>query len=102
MNTLAQAMGVAIGGVLITHNMKRYMPGYETLAPDPGTMLVLVSIARFNPLPLIGMVEGFIDSIHFVFSVMMWLPIVSSIIIATFLSGEEHLRRLRGMHLRRL
>ena len=91
-NTLAQAMGVAVGGVLITHNMKDYLPGYETLVPDPGTMSILISLAKFNPLPLIGMVEGFVDSMHFVFSTMMWLPLVSSFIIAIFLRGEEHLK----------
>ncbi len=93
-NTLAQAMGVAVGGVLITHNMKGYLPGYETLVPDPGTMAMLTMFARFNPLPLIGMVEGFVDSIHFVFSAMMLFPVVSSLIIAIFLRGEEHLRRM--------
>ncbi len=91
-NTLAQAMGVAVGGVLITHNMKNYLPGYETLVPDPGTMSMLISLAKFNPLPLIGMVEGFVDSIHFVFSIMMWLPLISSLIIAIFLKGDEHLK----------
>jgi len=91
-NTLAQAMGVAVGGVLITHNMKKYLPGYETLVPDPGTMSILISLATFNPLPLIGMVEGFVDSMHFVFSTMMWLPLISSLIIAIFLRGEEHLK----------
>ncbi|ADB57602.1 MFS transporter [Archaeoglobus profundus] len=94
-NTLAQAMGVAIGGVLITHNMKNYLPGYENIVPDPGTMAILTLLAKFNPLPLIGMVEGFIDSMHFVFSTMMWLPLASSLIIAIFLRGEEHLRRMR-------
>ena len=93
MNTLAQAKGVAVGGVLVTHNMKNYLPGYETLVPDPGTMSMLVSLAKFNPLPLIGMVEGFVDTMHFVFSTMMWLPLISSLIIAIFLRGEEHLKR---------
>lgn len=85
-------MGVAVGGVLITHNMKDYLPGYETLVPDPGTMSILISLAKYNPLPLVGMVEGFVDSMHFVFSTMMWLPLVSSFIIAIFLRGEEHLK----------
>ncbi len=95
-NTLAQAVGVAVGGVLVTHNMKRYLPGYETTVPDPGTMRVLIALSKFNPLPLLGMVEGFMDSVHFVFSTMLWLPLLSSFIIAFFLSGKEHLRRMKA------
>lgn len=101
MNTLAQAMGVAVGGVLITYNMKSYLPGYETLVPDPGTVSILKALAKFNPLPLVGMVEGFVDSMHFVFSTMMWLLLTSSLIIAIFLRGEEHLRKVRMVQIPR-
>ncbi len=95
-NTLAQAMGVAVGGVLITQNMKRYLPGYENIVPDPGTVAMMKLFAvKVSPLPLVGLFEGFIDSMHFVFSIMMWLPVVSSILIAVFLRGEEHLKALR-------
>ncbi|WP_457550443.1 MFS transporter [Archaeoglobus sp.] len=95
-NTLAQAMGVAVGGVLVTQNMKRYLPGYENFVPDPGTMKVLIAISKFNPLPLIGMVEGFVDSIHYVFSVMMYLPLISSLIVFLFLRGGEHLKKAKN------
>jgi len=94
-NTLSQAMGVAVGGVLLTNRMKEWIPGYGNQIPDPGTMAMLKSFASFNPLPLVEMVDGFIDSMHFVFSLVVWLPILSMLIILLFLSGEEHLKRMR-------
>ncbi len=94
-NTLAQAMGVAIGGVLLTNRMKDWIPGYGNQIPDPGTMMLLRTFARVNPAPLVGMVEGFIDSMHYVFSIVMWLPLLSSLVVLLFLKGEEHLKRMR-------
>ncbi|MEM0203673.1 MAG: DHA2 family efflux MFS transporter permease subunit [Archaeoglobaceae archaeon] len=97
MNTLAQAMGVAVGGVLLTNRMKDLIPGYGNQIPDPGTMKVLASIAIIgNPAPLVEMVEGFMDSLSFVFSTMLWFPIITSLITFVFLSGEEHLNSLRA------
>jgi len=66
-NTLAQAIGAAVGGVLVTHNMKKYLPDYETLVPDLETISMLISLSKFNPFSLIGMVEGFVGSMHFFF-----------------------------------
>lgn len=97
MNTLAQAMGVAVGGVLLTSRMKDWVPGYGNQIPDPGTMNILFSLAIFgNPAPLIGMVEGFMDSFSFVFSIMLWFPIFASLLVMLFLSGEEHLSSIRA------
>ncbi|WP_456370229.1 DHA2 family efflux MFS transporter permease subunit [Geoglobus sp.] len=97
-NTLSQAMGVAVGGVLLTNRMKDWLGSYGNQIPDPGTMALLRVLAvKGNPLPLIAMVEGFMDSMHFLFSVMMWLPVLSMLVILLFLSGEEHLRRVRAL-----
>jgi EmrB/QacA subfamily drug resistance transporter len=91
-NTLAQAMGVAIGGVLISQKMNDWLPGYGGWIPDPGTMNMLKILAKTgSPLPLIAMVKGFTDSMHYVFSLVVWLPVISSAIIFLFLRGEEHL-----------
>lgn len=95
LNTLAQAMGVAVGGVLLTNRMKDWIPGYGNQIPDPGTMKMLSTLAYLgNPAPLLEMVEGFMDSFRFVFSTMLWLPVLASLIIFLFLSSEEHLSRL--------
>ncbi len=92
MNTLAQAMGVAVGGVLISQRMNDWLPGYGNWVPDPGTMNMLKMLARTKtPLPLIAMVRGFVDSMHYVFSLVVWLPLLSSVIILLFLRGKEHL-----------
>jgi EmrB/QacA subfamily drug resistance transporter len=98
-NTLSQAMGVAVGGVLLTNRMKSWMPGYGNQIPDPGTMAMLKVFANLNPLPLIEMTEGFIDSMHFVFSLVMWLPVISMLVILFFLSGEEHLNRMNKVRI---
>ena len=93
-NTLAQAMGVAVGGVLLTNKMKDWLGAYGNQIPDPGTMAMLRLIAKLGiPQPLIGMTEGFIDSLHYVFSIVMIFPILSMLVILLFLSGEEHLRK---------
>ncbi len=99
-NTLAQSMGVAVGGVLLTNRMKSWIPGYGNQIPDPGTMNLLRILSKSNPMPLIGMIEGFIDSMHYVFSIVMWFPFISSIIIVLFLSSEEHLRMMRQVRLK--
>ncbi len=98
-NTLSQAMGVAVGGVLLTNRMKSWIPGYGNQIPDPGTMAMLKVFASLNPLPLIEMTEGFVDSMHFVFSLVMWLPVVSMLVILLFLSGEEHLNRMNRIRI---
>ncbi len=79
-NTLSQAMGVAVGGVLIANRMDE-LTGYGNFLPDPGTMNLLKVMTKSNPLPLISLVSGFVDSMHYVFSIVVWLPIVSSIMI---------------------
>lgn len=94
-NTLAQAMGVAVGGVLLTNRMGDWLPSYGNQIPDPGTMAILRVAAKYNTLPLIGMTEEFIDSMHYVFSIVTWFPILSLLIILLFLSSEEHLKRMR-------
>lgn len=95
-NTLAQAMGVAVGGVLLTNRMKDWIPGYGNQIPEPGMMNVLSFLAiSGNPAPLIGMVEGFMDSFKFVFSIMLWFPVLASLVIFVFLSSEEHLNSMR-------
>jgi len=92
-NTLAQAMGVAVGGVLLTNRMKDWIPGYGNQIPDPGTMSILSLLAVYgNSYPLVSMVEGFMDSFRFVFSITLWLPVLASLIILFFVSGEEHMR----------
>ncbi len=89
-NTLAQAMGVAVGGVLIANRMNDWLPGYGNWIPDPGTMRMLELLARTKtPLPLLAMVQGFIDSMHYVFSLVVWLPVLSSLIIYLFLSSKN-------------
>ncbi len=89
-NTLAQAMGVAVGGVLIANRMNDWLPGYGNWVPDPGTMKMLEIMARTKtPLPLIAMVQGFVDSMHYVFSLVVWLPVLSSLIIYVFLRSER-------------
>ncbi len=93
-NTLAQAMGVAVGGVLLTGRMKDWIPGYGNQIPDPGTMAILRILAPRNPLPLLSMTAGFMDSMRYVFSIVMWFPLLSSLLIFLFLSGEEHLRKI--------
>jgi EmrB/QacA subfamily drug resistance transporter len=96
-NTLAQAMGIAVGGVLLTSKMKEWIPGYGNQIPDPGTMNLLSLLAiSGNPAPLIEMVEGFMDSFKFVFSIMLWLPVLASLVIFVFLSSEEHLNSMRA------
>lgn len=96
-NTLAQALGVAIGGVLLTEKMKDLIPGYGNQLPDPGTMGILKFLAIIgNPVPLVLMSESFIESLHYVFQSVLWLPAVSLVIILLFLSGEEHLKRMAG------
>uniref|UniRef100_A0A7J3TIS9 DHA2 family efflux MFS transporter permease subunit n=1 Tax=Geoglobus ahangari TaxID=113653 RepID=A0A7J3TIS9_9EURY len=95
-NTIGQVMGVAVGGVLLTSRMNEWIPGYGNIVPDPGTMSFLRLIAKFNPVPLIGMTEGFMDSMHYTFSVFMWFPLLSSLIILLFLKGEEHLRKMES------
>ncbi len=101
-NTLSQAMGVAVGGVLLTNRMKDWLGNYGNQIPDPGTMnLLKIFSIMGNPAPLIGMVEGFMDSMHYLFSVMMWLPVLSMLVVLLFLSGEEHLRRMRYMSVRK-
>ncbi|WP_202318391.1 DHA2 family efflux MFS transporter permease subunit [Archaeoglobus neptunius] len=96
MNTLAQAMGVAVGGVLLTARMKEWIPGYANQVPDPGTMRILLNYARYGyPAPLIAMVEGFIDSMQHVFTIMVLFPLITAVIIAVFLKGGEHLSRVR-------
>ncbi|MBO8183828.1 MAG: hypothetical protein H0Z28_13740 [Archaeoglobus sp.] len=62
-------------------------------------MAMLKVFASLNPLPLIEMTEGFIDSMHFVFSLVMWLPVVSMLVILLFLSGEEHLNRMNRVRI---
>ncbi len=94
-NTLAQALGVAIGGVLITEKMKDLIPGYGNQLPDPGTMGMLKLLAVMgNPAPLVAMSDSFIESLHYLFNSVLWLPLVSLVIVVLFLSGEEHLRRV--------
>ncbi len=88
-NTLSQAMGVAVGGVLISNRMEDWLPGHGNLVPDPGTMEMLKVFARRNPLPLIAMVKGFVDSMHYVFSLVVWLPLLSSAIIYLFLDSQH-------------
>ncbi|NOY11991.1 MAG: MFS transporter [Archaeoglobi archaeon] len=101
-NTLSQAMGVAVGGVLLTNRMKDWLGNYGNQIPDPGTMALLRVLAlKGNPLPLVAMVESFMDSMHYLFSVMMWLPLLSMLVILLFLSGEEHLRRMRALAVRK-
>jgi EmrB/QacA subfamily drug resistance transporter len=96
-NTLAQAMGIAVGGVLLTTRMKDWIPGYGNQIPDPGTMRVLLTQAQYgNPLPLMEMVEGFVDSMHFVFSVMIIFPLLTSLVIVLFLRGREHIEKVRA------
>ncbi|WP_456329042.1 MFS transporter [Archaeoglobus sp.] len=97
MNTLAQAMGVAVGGVLLTTRMKDWIPGYGNQIPDPGTMKILIAYAKYgNPAPLVEMVEGFVDSMHFVFNTMIIFPILTSLIILLFLRGSEHVRAAKA------
>ncbi|AKG91376.1 drug resistance transporter, EmrB/QacA subfamily [Geoglobus ahangari] len=101
-NTLSQAMGVTVGGVLLTNRMKDWLGNYGNQIPDPGTMALLRVLAlKGNPLPLVAMVESFMDSMHYLFSVMMWLPLLSMLVILLFLSGEEHLRRMRVLAVRK-
>jgi EmrB/QacA subfamily drug resistance transporter len=95
-NTLAQAMGIAIGGVLLTGKMSEYIPGYGNQLPDPGTMSLLKLLAEHgNPLPLMEMTEAFIKSMHYVFLTVIWLPLLSLLVILVFLSGEEHLEKMK-------
>ncbi len=84
-NTLSQAMGVAVGGVLIANRMNDWLPGFGNILPDPGTMRMLEILAKKSPLPLIAMVQGFMDSMHYVFSLVVWLPLLSSLVILLLL-----------------
>ncbi len=93
-NTLAQAMGIAIGGVLLTSKMSQLIPGYGNEIPDPGRIGMLkILAAAGNPYPLELMVDAFMKSIHFVFMSVIWLPLVSLVLIL-LLSGEEHLKSM--------
>jgi len=97
LNTLAQAMGVAVGGVLLTTRMKNWISGYQNQIPDPGTMKILITYANYgNPAPLVEMVDGFVDSMHFVFNTMIIFPILASLIILLFLRGSEHIRAAKA------
>lgn len=96
-NTLAQAMGVAVGGALLTNRMKEWVLGYQNQVPDPGTMRLLLSYAEVgNSAPLVSIVEGFIDAIHYIFSVMLIFPLLTAIITLLFLRGKEHLGSIRA------
>ncbi len=94
-NTLAQALGIAVGGVLITEKMKSLIHGYGNRLPDPGMMGMLKMLALFGkPAPLVVMSDSFMESLHYLFTSVLWLPILSLVIVVLFLSGEEHLRRM--------
>lgn len=101
MNSLGQAMGVAVGGVLLTSKMNDLIPGYGNQLPDPGQMMMFKFIAYIGfPAPLSAMIEAFMESLHHVFVISTVMPLASLIVILFFLSGEEHLRRMRAGRMR--
>ncbi len=95
MNTIGQTLGVAVGGVLVTAKMSEYIPNYGNQVPDPGTMSFLVSIARFNQIPLALMTESFLEGMHYVFLTMLPVPLVVSMIILIFLHNPHPLQKRR-------
>jgi len=95
MNSLAQAMGVAIGGVLVTQNMNDLIPGYGNQLPDPGKMMLLKILAINGNPSIYYFVNAFVETLHRVFNTAIVLPILGLIVIVFFLSGEEHLRKMK-------
>ena len=96
MNSLAQAMGVAVGGVLVTSSMNDLIPGYGNQLPDPGRMMMLKMLASYGNPSLYMVVDAFIESLHRVFLTATILPFLGLLVILFFLSGEEHMRRMRA------
>ncbi len=95
-NTLAQALGVAIGGVLLTKRMGELIPNYGNQLPDPGFMGMLKMLAALGyKAPFAEMTDAFMRSMHYVFWWSILLPVAASVFILFFLSGEEHLESMR-------
>jgi EmrB/QacA subfamily drug resistance transporter len=98
MNNLAQAMGIAFGGVLLTGKMNDLIPGYGNQLPNPGQMMILKYIAGLGiTSPLQGMVDAFMESLHHVFLSAIPFPLLGSFIILAFLQGKAHLDKVRQM-----
>ncbi|RLI79429.1 MFS transporter [Archaeoglobales archaeon] len=95
-NSLGRTMGVAIGGVILTGKMNDLVPGYGNQLPDPGKIMMLktLSIRGFSE-PLVLMVNAFMESLHHLFVQLVILPICSLFVISLFLSGREHLMRMK-------
>ncbi|HDD36543.1 MAG TPA: DHA2 family efflux MFS transporter permease subunit [Archaeoglobus veneficus] len=95
-NSLGRTMGVALGGVIITGKMNDLVPGYGNQLPDPGKIMMLKSLAiRGFSGPLILMVNAFMESLHHLFVQLVFFPIASLFVILLFLSGKEHLKKMR-------
>ncbi len=92
-NTLAQAMGVAFGGVLFTGKMNELIPNYGNQLPNPLQikMLGILAMKGFGA-PLVLIVEAFMRSFRHVFVSAIPLIAVGFIVILLFLRGEEHLK----------
>lgn len=88
-------MGVAFGGVLVTVSMNDLIPGYGNQLPDPGRMTMLKILAVYGNPSIFSVVDAFIESLHRVFITATILPILGLFVILFFLSGEEHLKRMR-------
>ncbi len=96
MNSLAQAMGVAFGGVLVTGSMNDLIPGYGNQLPDPGRMMMLKILAVYGNPSFFYVVDAFMESLHRVFITATLLPILGLLVILFFLSGEEHLKKMNA------
>ncbi len=95
-NTLAQAMGVAFGGILFTSRMNDLIPNYGNQLPSPMQIKVLGILAMKGfGAPLVLIVEAFMRSFRHVFISAIPLTLTGFLIILLFLRGEEHLRIVR-------
>ncbi len=92
-NTLAQAMGVAFGGVLFTGKMNELIPNYGNQLPNPMQikMLGILAMKGFGA-PLVLIVEAFMRSFRHVFVSAIPLIMAGFVVILLFLKGEEHLK----------
>jgi len=92
-NTLAQAMGVAFGGVLFTGKMNDLIPNYGNQLPSPMQIKLLGVLAMKGfGAPLVIITEAFMRCFREVFVSAIPLTLAGFLIILLFLRGEEHIK----------
>ncbi len=100
-NTLAQAMGVAFGGVLFTGRMNDLIPNYGNQLPNPMQMKILgILVLKGFGSPFVMIVEAFMRSFRYVFINAIPLTLIGFLIILIFLKGEEHLKIVKSSAVR--